>query len=541
MRLRALFLLAIPLVIFACANGDDDSSPAPNDVDDKDTSVADPPSDGDEDAKADAKKPDAKADAKTDAKLDASKKDSGQEGDPCAAGATETDACGRCGTHERACLTQADGGGGWGAWGACTGEKTGPTNCDPSNTPAEQACGNCGKQNVVCNPVDCEIVTGTCTEPVFSGGVAACAPGTKQFKLGASCPNANEGRYQTCDTTCAWGAFGACEALPPVKAGAQQYVGGGSFECLLGTGGTVKCWGSDVFPQLGDGTVDSSSTASSTGGYKVVNVANVTGAQMIAGGTYHSCALEAGGSVKCWGDNYYDQIPGSSNEEEPSPITAPGLTGVVQLAAGSTATCAVLAGGGVKCWGDGPSATIFPDGNVPTLLANSNGVQGIALNYSDICGILAGNVVCWNSSNPTTPATIAGISAAEEVRLGSSFGCARSGGTVKCWGSNTYGQLGDGTKTSSLATAVTVAGLSDAAQLAVAGYNACVLTTSKKVKCWGALGSTNTPNIVEHTGYPADADWIGMMSSKVVAFSSTAGFWTASTTPTTVPAKFTVF
>ena len=57
---------------------------------------------------------------------------------------------------------------------------------------------------------------------------------------------------------------------------------------------------------------------------------------------------------------------------------------------------------------------------------------------------------------------------------------------MKCWGSNSYGQLGDNTTTNSTAP-VAVYGLGKGIKAITAGnFFACALTTKGEVLCWGA-------------------------------------------------------
>ncbi len=47
-------------------------------------------------------------------------------------------------------------------------------------------------------------------------------------------------------------------------------------------------------------------------------------ATAIAPGVFHTCVIEAGGGVKCWGSNGIGQLGIGSTSDQTSPVAVPG-------------------------------------------------------------------------------------------------------------------------------------------------------------------------------------------------------------------------
>ncbi len=74
-----------------------------------------------------------------------------------------------------------------------------------------------------------------------------------------------------------------------------------SHTCAVTTGGQVKCWGDGAEGQLGNGAASSSNVP--------VDVQGLTsGVRSVSAGGHHSCAVTTDDMTKCWGANLYGQL-----------------------------------------------------------------------------------------------------------------------------------------------------------------------------------------------------------------------------------------
>jgi alpha-tubulin suppressor-like RCC1 family protein len=347
------------------------------------------------------------------------------------------------------------------------------------------------------------------TKPVnvvgLASGVAAVAAGNYHTCAltsgGAWCWGNNEsgqlGDYTWIDRTTPVGVTGLTDALVAVAAGADH-------TCAVTRGGGAKCWGANYYGQLGDGTTTYHSTP--------MDVSRLaSGVVGVTAGSWHTCVVTRGGGAKCWGNNVYGQLGDPmTGELLTAPMDVSGLTsGVVGVTAGWWHTCALTSGGGVKCWGDNDWSQLG-DGTTtdrPTpvdVVGLASGVVAVTAGWLHTCALTSGGGVrCWGynaygqlgdgttSNGSSTPVDVVGLaSGVVAVAAGNYHSCALTSGGVKCWGDNYHGQLGDGTTTAS-ATPVNVVGLAtEVVALAAGAYHTCVLTSggggAYGVKCWGA-------------------------------------------------------
>lgn len=295
-------------------------------------------------------------------------------------------------------------------------------------------------------------------------------------------------------------------------------VGSGSVCAVVPNSGVLKCWGNNYSGELGNGTnVDSPGTA-----VEVLNIGTGVKSVSVDDEGDFACAVTAEGSAKCWGRNLYGELGDGTENDSNVPVNVMGLvSGVIDI----EACCAVTSEGKIKCWGDSTIPTEIPlatdaiqvSGLDPCFLQSSgavkcgeycwsvedldSGVAQISVG-GDIelpgdktaygCALLdSGEVKCWEkdyytNENPYTKVWTMIPSGAKEISITYDHACAlMDDGHAKCWGNNDYGQLGDGTTTSSTEP-VDVTTLDDTiATIDVGGLKTCVLTAEGKAKCWG--------------------------------------------------------
>ena len=310
-----------------------------------------------------------------------------------------------------------------------------------------------------------------------------------------------------------------------LTSGVVAISAGYSHTCVVTSGGGVKCWGLNVNGQLGNGDTAGNFNTKSTNPVGVSGLASSVIA--IAAGDSHTCALTDAGSVKCWGSNVFGALGDGTTADTAVPVDVSGLTsGVTAIATALVHSCALTSAGGAKCWGwnrdgelgngrsspgRGAAADPAVDSVVPVDVSGlASGVTAIAPGATHTCAVTGGGVKCWGANavgqlgNGTrapssTPVDVVGLASGVTAitsdvigplmgpDLGSNSCALTTAGTVKCWGRGVEGQLGNGTKANST-TPVDVSGLSDVTAITTRGAHTCALTSDGGVQCWGRNG-----------------------------------------------------
>ncbi|MBF0487186.1 MAG: hypothetical protein HQK98_03410 [Nitrospirae bacterium] len=304
-------------------------------------------------------------------------------------------------------------------------------------------------------------------------------------------------------------------ALPVPVSGVSSVTaiaGGLSHTLSLTSAGNVWAWGSGGYGELGNRSVNNSSSpvevyAGSSGNSKL------NGVTAISAGNEFSVALKSG-NVYSWGYNNYGQLGNSSTTSYSYPVQATGVSGVTAISAGAYHTLALDSSGNVWAWGRNNNGQLgdgtTTDRHVPTKITTLTSVIAIAAGgYHSVALKSDGTVWAWGSGGygqlgdglataSNVPIQVfAGSTAFSSIAAGESYTAAiKADGSVWTWGYNNHGQLGNGTTSNSL-TPVLVRALTES--IASGEQHSVVLRSDGTVWAWGyngygQLGNNSTSN-----------------------------------------------
>jgi hypothetical protein len=176
---------------------------------------------------------------------------------------------------------------------------------------------------------------------------------------------------------------------------------------------------------------------------------NLTNIVAVAGGSFHSLALERDGKVRGWGENNFGKA-----------TPPPGLSNVVALAAGGEFSLALQNDGAVVAWGN---QSAIPTNLTKVAALAAALANGLALTRN-------GEVISWGTAAPAP----ASATNAVAIAAGTTHGLALKGdGTVIAWGNEALGKT------------TVPPDLTNVVALAAGQFHSLALTGDGTVVAWG--------------------------------------------------------
>ena len=425
-----------------------------------------------------------------------------------------------------------------------TGTFGGSTPCVNKTCVTNACVGVCAPNQTQCsgNGVQTCTANGTFGTAVACTGGQTCAggqcvcPAATPMSCNGACidPLSDKNNCGTCGTVCPIScSAGTCLRATGVVAGLA------SSACAVISDGTVRCWGQNFFGELGIGTSFQQTSAAPTPSPTAVH--NLSKATFVGMGYGNACAIVTGGALRCWGDNQSGELGNGTVGNSlsflvanPVPTLTSGVTAVGSSGGGSTGfiTCAVVSGA-VDCWGitgfgeAGDMAVVNGSQSTPSRIALPGTASSLGVGPVTACAVVSGGTVsCWGSNslgqlaNGTTRRNDErGHGGAGPERRGSHrrFGgapshvrAARVDGNRRLLGRNLNGQCGSGTvggdnivTPNFLVTATPVVGLPGPVQAIAAGSDhTCARLTSGAITCWGSDSNGELGNQLSQNSQP---------------------------------------
>jgi alpha-tubulin suppressor-like RCC1 family protein len=288
----------------------------------------------------------------------------------------------------------------------------------------------------------------------------------------------------------------------PVRVGAgtswASVAAGLSHTCALTTDGRTYCWGANDTGELGDGTI--------TGASRPTAVNTDLTTRSIIAGWGHTCALTAGRDLWCWGSNFGGSLGDGtevSSPNTPSAVPVGAATDWAGLALGGRHTCALRAGATLWCWGDNTDGQLGDGRTVsrpaPARVAGGGAWAEVAAGEDATCGIRPdGTLWCWGDvpaeGNAARPRQVGDLGGWVDVSVGDNHVCGvRADAGLWCWGANDHGQVAAKPSASPLPPARVRTDVAAWAEVAAGQGHTCARTSEGRLWCWGEDVSPGGP------------------------------------------------
>lgn len=340
-------------------------------------------------------------------------------------------------------------------------------------------------------------------------------------------------------------AVAASKCVDPTTS-VNRLAQGYQYTCAIDALDELYCWGNNFYGQGGTGTTGNNCTTATGNCHIPTKIGAFSDWTSVDGDFGHTCAIRAGGSLYCWGENQAGALGRGNTSDSATPVLIDGQAHNItdwakvsvdgDIAGGADGrTCAIRSNGDAYCWGDNSDGELG-DGtttqrNWPTKIEGAHW-SDISVSDNHACGIRCGKLYCWGNGangrlgNGSTTSTLTpievsgGYSDWTQVSADSGSTCAlRGNGKAYCWGQNGQGQIGDNTLVDKLIPTEVYGNYADWSSIYGGGGLTCGIRSSDKLYCWG----NNQYGSVGNSTNPTDAQIPALVAGSWREFDTSGG------------------
>jgi len=323
-----------------------------------------------------------------------------------------------------------------------------------------------------------------------------------------------------------WGTDGTGSGLFPLS-GYRDWKSvsvGTAHRCAIRGSGLLYCWGDDAYGRVGNGNLGSPGKPARIGG--------ATDWKSVSAGDSHTCGIRGAGLLACWGRDSDGQLGNgsSSASSKDTPVRVGTADGWKTVTAGGAHTCAIWGNNTLYCWGSDASGQVGNGGTTSTPRPSPTRIStaawsSVSAGGSHTCAIRANGLLgCWGSDSSgqlgngtgddrAAPIRTTNVTDWKRLSAGADYTCAYRGtGTLYCWGNNDSRQSVESSSTPSFQTPQRYTGINDWRVIDAGTRHTCAIRATGRIYCWGAQRppSSGTP---AGTAYPAALSSVGYLKA----------------------------